>query len=65
MESARPCRTAGGPGCLAQECGKASVNILGLQVFPGVDRVTDELVLSAPDGWAAADLRELVERAGG
>ncbi len=50
---------------LAQECGKAGVNILGLQVFPGVDLVTDELVLSAPDDWTVADLRELVERAGG
>jgi ribosomal protein S18 acetylase RimI-like enzyme len=55
----------GALAALAQECGKASVNILGLQVFPGVDRVTDELVLSAPDDWTEADLRELVERAGG
>jgi ribosomal protein S18 acetylase RimI-like enzyme len=50
---------------LAQECGKAGVNIVGLQVFPGVDRVTDELVLSAPDEWDEPDLRELVERSGG
>jgi ribosomal protein S18 acetylase RimI-like enzyme len=55
----------GALACLAQECGKASVNILGLQVFPGVSRVTDELVLSTPDTWTEADLRELVERSGG
>jgi ribosomal protein S18 acetylase RimI-like enzyme len=41
------------------------VNILGLQVFPGVDRVTDELVLRTPDTWELADLADLVERAGG
>jgi ribosomal protein S18 acetylase RimI-like enzyme len=55
----------GALACLAQECGKAGVNIVGLQVFPGVDRVTDELVLGAPDEWTEPDLRELVERAGG
>jgi ribosomal protein S18 acetylase RimI-like enzyme len=56
----------GALAALAQECGKAGVNIVGLQIFPGVDRVvTDELVLSAPDDWAEADLRELVERSGG
>jgi ribosomal protein S18 acetylase RimI-like enzyme len=55
----------GALACLAQECDKAGVNIVGLQVFPGVDRVTDELVLSAPDDWTEADLRELVERSGG
>lgn len=55
----------GALAALAQECGKASVNIVGLQVFPGLDRVTDELVLSAPDSWTEADLRELVERSGG
>jgi ribosomal protein S18 acetylase RimI-like enzyme len=55
----------GALAALAQECGKAGVNIVGLQVFPGVGRVTDELVLSAPDAWTEADLRELVERSGG
>lgn len=56
------------PGALADlatACGSAGVNILGLQVFPGVDRVTDELVLRTPDDWDLADLAELVERAGG
>ncbi len=50
---------------LAARCGEAGVNILGLQVFPGVDRVTDELVLRTPDDWELGDLAALVEGAGG
>ncbi len=56
------------PGALAElaaSCGAAGVNILGLHVFPGVDRVTDELVLRTPGTWELADLAELVERSGG
>lgn len=56
------------PGALAElaaSCGESGVNILGLQIFPGVDRVTDELVLRTPDEWDLADLAELVEMAGG
>ncbi|MGZ5405585.1 MAG: GNAT family N-acetyltransferase [Nocardioides sp.] len=56
------------PGALAElaaSCGQSGVNILGLQVFPGADRVTDELVLRTPEDWDLADLAELVERAGG
>ncbi len=56
------------PGALAElttACGAAGVNILALQVFPGVDRVTDELVLRTPDDWELADLADLVERSGG
>ena len=56
------------PGALAElaaGCGAAGVNILGLHVFPGVDRVTDELVLRTPDDWELADLAALVERSGG
>ena len=34
---------------LARHCGEQGVNILGLQIFPGVEGVTDELVLRAPD----------------
>lgn len=49
---------------LAQECGGAGVNILALQVFPGVARVTDELVLGLPTDWREPDLRGLLERAG-
>ena len=31
---------------LAEQCGLADINILGLQIFPGVEAVTDELVLA-------------------
>lgn len=50
---------------LAQNCGEAGVNILGLQIFPGVDTVTDELILRTPSGWSEADLARLVEKSGG
>lgn len=56
------------PGALAElaaNCGESGVNILGLQIFPGVERVTDELVLRTPEDWDLADLAELVETAGG
>ncbi|NGS84500.1 GNAT family N-acetyltransferase, partial [Staphylococcus aureus] len=49
----------------AATCGEAGVNILGLQIFPGVESVTDELVLSTPDDWTAADLADLIGRSGG
>jgi ribosomal protein S18 acetylase RimI-like enzyme len=55
----------GALAALAARCGASGVNILGLQIFPGVDRVTDELVLRTPDDWELADLAELVEVAGG
>ena len=55
----------GALAALAARCGESEVNILGLQIFPGVDRVTDELVLRTPDDWELADLAELVELAGG
>ena len=57
-----------GPGtlaALAERCGAAGLNILGLQVFPGVDSVTDELVLRTPDDWQESDLARLIESAGG
>jgi GNAT superfamily N-acetyltransferase len=50
---------------LARHCGERSVNILGVQIFPGVGGVTDELVLRAPEGWRSADVAALVEGAGG
>ena len=50
---------------LAATCGEAGVNILGLQIFPGVESVTDELVLSTPDDWAEADIADLIGRSGG
>lgn len=50
---------------LAEQCGLADVNILGLQIFPGVESVTDELVLRTPEDWGPAQIRRLVENAGG
>ena len=50
---------------LARDCGSAKVNILGLQIFPGMETVTDELVLSTPEEWSLVDIAELVEAAGG
>jgi GNAT superfamily N-acetyltransferase len=50
---------------LARHCGEQGVNILGLQIFPGVDGVTDELVLRAPETWGLGDVAELIEGAGG
>jgi ribosomal protein S18 acetylase RimI-like enzyme len=50
---------------LAQHCGEAGVNILGLQIFPGIETVTDELVLRTPEGWGAPEIAALVERSGG
>ncbi|NYJ02641.1 GNAT superfamily N-acetyltransferase [Nocardioides thalensis] len=54
----------GALAALAHECGKAGVNIDGVQVFPGQERVTDELVLRTSEEWQAGDLVALVERAG-
>ncbi len=56
------------PGALARlatHCGDAGLNILGLQIFPDLGRVTDELVVSAPDDWTAGAVAELVGGAGG
>ncbi len=50
---------------LAEQCGLADINILGLQIFPGVEAVTDELVLRAPDEWDPDRLVGLVEASGG
>lgn len=50
---------------LARRCGEREVNILNLQIFPGVDGVTDELVLSAPRHWDERDVAEVVTQAGG
>ena len=50
---------------LAEQCGLAEVNILGLQIFPGVEAVTDELVLRTPEEWGPAQIGRLVETAGG
>jgi GNAT superfamily N-acetyltransferase len=50
---------------LASRCGDAGLNILGLQIFPDLGRVTDELVISAPEDWTARAVAELVSGAGG
>lgn len=55
----------GALAALAQACGEAGVNVMGLQIFPGVVAVTDELVLRTPAGWGADDLARLVVTAGG
>ncbi len=50
---------------LAEQCGRADVNILGLQIFPGVEAVTDELVLRTPSDWGEEEIERLVQRSGG
>lgn len=50
---------------LARSCGEAGVNILGLQIFPGLGSVTDELILRTPGEWSTAEVAELIESAGG
>ncbi|MFS3130131.1 GNAT family N-acetyltransferase [Nocardioides sp. Bht2] len=55
----------GALAALATACGKAGVNILAMQIFPGVDAVTDEFVLRTADGWSEANVVALVERSGG
>lgn len=55
----------GALAALAQECGLARVNILGLQVFPAGTDVTDEVVLDAPAEWTSEDVTVLLKRAGG
>ena len=49
---------------LAGRCGEAELNILGLQVFPDLGKVTDELVIHAPAHWTADGVSELVSGAG-
>jgi hypothetical protein len=50
---------------LATRCGDAGLNILGLQIFPDLGHVTDEMVIDAPDSWTARAVAELVSGAGG
>lgn len=50
---------------LAKRCGHAEVNILGLQIYPDLGTVTDDLVLSVPESWPPSRVVELVESAGG
>lgn len=55
----------GSLAALARCCGEQGVNILGLQIFPGLGGVTDELVLRTPDSWGADEVARLVDGAGG
>lgn len=55
----------GSLAALATGCGDARVNILGLQIFPDVDSVTDELVLRTPPDWGLPQIAQLIEAAGG
>lgn len=60
-------RLADRPGTLAElarECGESGVNILAMQVFPGIESVTDELVVRLPESWGADEVCDLVARAG-
>ncbi|WP_036555559.1 GNAT family N-acetyltransferase [Nocardioides insulae] len=50
---------------LAARCGEAGVNILGLQIFPGIEEVTDELILRTPEQWTTAEVGALLDSAGG
>lgn len=54
----------GALAALATRCGDAGVNILGLQIFPDLGHVTDEMVISVPDTWTAGAVAELVSGAG-
>jgi ribosomal protein S18 acetylase RimI-like enzyme len=54
----------GALAALAAACGDAGVNILGLQIFPGVESVTDELVLRTPEDWGETEIGELLARSG-
>jgi len=50
---------------LATRCGDAGLNIMGLQIFPDLGSVTDELVIRVPESWTARAVAELVSGAGG
>lgn len=54
----------GALAALAQRCAEAGVDIAGLQIFPGADAVTDEVVMATPDDWDQERIRGLVEGSG-
>jgi GNAT superfamily N-acetyltransferase len=55
----------GALAALAQRCADHGMNFLALDVLPAMGgRVVDELVVSAPDAWAVADLESLCRAAG-
>lgn len=49
---------------LAETCGDRGVNVLGLEVLPDVDVVTDELVLAVPSSWDLSEVIRLIEDSG-
>lgn len=56
------------PGILAEialACGRAGVNIEGMQVFPGDPSVIDEFVVTVPDGMPEVELAAVFAGAGG
>ena len=55
----------GSLAALAQRCGESGVNILGMQIFPQFEQVTDEFVVSTPRGWGEAEICDLVAATGG
>lgn len=55
----------GALAALAARCGESRVNVLSLQIFPHLGRVTDELLLSVPGHWDAEDVAALVTASGG
>lgn len=57
--------TPGALATLAQCLGDANVNILGLQIYPDLGTVTDDLVVKVPDSCSPNALIGLVESAGG
>lgn len=54
----------GSLAALALHLGEAGVNIAGLQVFPGADNVTDELILRVPAELGMPTLSKLLEDGG-
>jgi GNAT superfamily N-acetyltransferase len=52
-------------GRVAQACGDADVNIVGMQVFSSRPTVTDEFVVEADDDWTEVALAALFTEAGG
>lgn len=55
----------GALAALAREVAATGANIVGVQVFLGIDSVTDELILRTPPQWSSTEIAELVTGAGG
>lgn len=55
----------GNLAAIALACGDAGLNIQALQVFPTTPHVTDELIVSAGEGWSDVEVAAVFEQAGG